>query len=93
MALASVLSLNPEVLCLDEPMGGLDPRTKRTLLGLLASLNASGKTVICATHDFEYVEGLFSRAVVLSQDGRVARDGPWDEVMADRAFLASLNII
>ena len=93
VALASVLALNPEVLCLDEPMNGLDPRTKRGLRDLVLSLNASGKTILCATHDFEYVEGLFRRAVVLSREGRVARDGPYDEVLADRAFLASMNIV
>jgi cobalt/nickel transport system ATP-binding protein len=93
VALASVLALNPEALCLDEPMGGLDPRTKRALGGLVASLNSAGKTLICATHDFEYVGGLFRRAVVLSPEGRVVRDGPYAEVVADRDFLASMNIV
>lgn len=93
VALASVLALNPDVLCLDEPMGGLDPKTKRSLKSLIASLWGAGKTVICATHDFEYVEGMFDRAVVLSQEGRVARDGKYEEVIADRDFLESMNII
>jgi cobalt/nickel transport system ATP-binding protein len=93
VALASVLALNPEALCLDEPMGGLDPKTKRALAGLIASLNAAGKTVICATHDFGYVEGLFRRAVVFSGEGRIVRDGPYAEVLADRAFLSAMNIV
>jgi cobalt/nickel transport system ATP-binding protein len=93
VALASVLALNPDAICLDEPMGGLDPKTKRSLREQIKSLNASGMTVLCATHDFEYVEGLFGRAVVLSREGRVARDGPYGEVIADRAFLAEMNII
>jgi cobalt/nickel transport system ATP-binding protein len=93
VALASVLALNPEVICLDEPMGGLDPKTKRGLRDLLESLNASGKTLVCATHDFEYVEGVFRRAVVLSEEGRVVRDGPYAEVLADRDFLAAMNIV
>ncbi len=93
VALASVLALNPEVLCLDEPMGGLDPRTKRALRGLMLSLNAAGKTIICATHDFEYVEGIFKRAVVLSRDGRLVRDGPYEEIIGDRAFLEAMNVL
>lgn len=93
VALASVLALNPEVLCLDEPMGGLDPKTKRSLHSLIMSLEDAGKTVICATHDFEYVEGMFDRALVLSQVGRVARDGKYKEIVADRDFLESLNIV
>ena len=93
VALASVLALNPDAICLDEPMGGLDPRTKNTLRDLIQSLNASGKTILCATHDFEYVQGIFERAIVLSKEGRVVRDGPYTEVMADRAFLESQNIV
>jgi cobalt/nickel transport system ATP-binding protein len=93
VALASVLALNPDAICLDEPMGGLDPKTKRALRDLIAALNASGKTFVCATHDFEYVEGLFSRAVVLSREGRIVRDGPYDEVLADKAFLEAQNIV
>ena len=93
VALASVLALNPDAICLDEPMGGLDPRTKKTLRDLIQSLNASGKTILCATHDFEYVQGTFERAVVLSKEGRVVRDGPYAEVMADRDFLETQNII
>jgi cobalt/nickel transport system ATP-binding protein len=93
VAFASVLALNPEVILLDEPMGGLDPKTKRALRDLIISLNASGKTFVGATHDFEYVAGAFGRAVVLSSEGRVVRDGPYDDVMADKAFLEAQNII
>jgi cobalt/nickel transport system ATP-binding protein len=93
VALASVLALNPDAICLDEPMGGLDPKTKHSLRNLILSLNASGKTIICATHDFEYVEGMFKRAIVLSQEGRIVRDGPYADVLADKEFLVDINII
>jgi cobalt/nickel transport system ATP-binding protein len=93
VALASVLALNPEAICLDEPMSGLDPKTKRSLRGLIGSLNASGKTILCATHDFEYVQGIFERAIVLSKEGRVVRDGPYEEIVGDRAFLEVMNIL
>jgi cobalt/nickel transport system ATP-binding protein len=93
VALASVLSLGPDAMCLDEPMGGLDPKTKHQLRELILSLNASGMTIVCATHDFEYVDGLFKRAVVLSQEGRIVRDGSYGEVLDDREFLASMNVV
>jgi cobalt/nickel transport system ATP-binding protein len=93
VALASVLALNPDVLCLDEPMNGLDPKTKRFLRDFLVSLNAAGKTIVCATHDFEYVKGLFTRAVVLSGSGALARSAPYAEVLEDRAFLEAMNIV
>jgi cobalt/nickel transport system ATP-binding protein len=93
VALASVLSLNPEVLVLDEPMNGLDPRMKHFLREVLGALNAAGKTVLGSTHDFEYVEGVFRRAVVLGEDHRVVRTGPYQEIIEDKAFLLAQNII
>jgi cobalt/nickel transport system ATP-binding protein len=93
VALAAVLSLNPEVVCLDEPTASLDPKSKRLFREILKSLNAAGKTLICATHDFDYVDGLFARAAVLSEGHAVARDGPYREVASDRRFLEEANII
>lgn len=66
VAIASVLAMNPEVITLDEPMNGIDPKGKEFLKELLTALNKKGKTIICATHDFEYIEGVFKRAVVFS---------------------------
>ncbi len=93
VALASVLALNPQVLALDEPMNGLDPRRKRLMKEVILSLVEAGKTILCSTHDFAYVEGLFSRAVVISGDHSVARDDEYAAVLADRAFLEDLNIV
>jgi len=93
VALAAVLSLNPEVLILDEPLNSLDPRTKRFLRSLLENLHRSGKTLVASTHDFNYLKGIFTTAVVLSQDHRVIRIGPYDEIIADQAFLETHNIV
>jgi cobalt/nickel transport system ATP-binding protein len=93
VALASVLSLNPDVLALDEPMNGLDPKTKRSLREVLVSLLAAGKTILCSTHDFAYVEGLFARAVVLSESHTIVRDDSYGAVIADTPFLVSQNIL
>ncbi|MCM0650952.1 energy-coupling factor ABC transporter ATP-binding protein [Clostridium swellfunianum] len=92
VAIASVLSLNPEVLVLDEPMNGLDPKTKRFLRELLLKLNAAGKTLICSTHDFEYVEGVFKRAIVFSKEHSVIRDEDYKAVINDEEFLTANNI-
>jgi len=93
VALASVLAVNPEVLVLDEPMNGLDPRMKAFLKDLIARLNAAGKTILCSTHDFEYVDGIFRKAVVLGEDHRIARIGPYQGIIQDKDFLRSLNIL
>lgn len=93
VALAAVLSLNPEVLVLDEPLNALDPRTKRFLVDLLGELNAAGKTIVAATHDFAPLEGVLRTAVILSQDHRVVRVGDYAEIVADRETLTAHNII
>lgn len=51
VAIACVLSMNPDVLCLDEPLAGLDAKMRTWLLGFLQQLKAAGKTLIIATHD------------------------------------------
>ncbi|OOM14300.1 energy-coupling factor ABC transporter ATP-binding protein [Clostridium saccharobutylicum] len=93
VAIASVLAMNPEVITLDEPMNGIDPKGKRFLKELLIGLNKSGKTIICATHDFEYIEGVFNRAIVFSEDHKIIRDDKYENVIEDKNFLTKYNII
>lgn len=93
IAIASVLVMNPEVLVFDEPMNGLDPESKRFLKGLMIKLNEAGKTILCSTHDFEYVKDVFKRAIVFSKDHTIIRDGDYKEIMEDKEFLFNNNII
>ncbi|MEQ8156093.1 MAG: ABC transporter ATP-binding protein [Clostridiaceae bacterium] len=93
VAIASVLAMNPEVITLDEPMNEIDPKGKRFLKELLISLNISGKTIICATHDFEYVQGVFNRAIVFSEEHKIVRDDKYENVINDKDFLRKYNII
>jgi cobalt/nickel transport system ATP-binding protein len=82
-AIASVLSMQPEVLALDEPTAGLDPRTRRRLIELLQELP---QTMLCATHDLPMLPEVFARTVVLDR-GQVVADGPTDESLADDLLL------
>jgi len=93
VAIASVLAMNPEVITLDEPMNGIDPKGKRFLKELLIDLNKNGKTIICATHDFEYIEGVFDRAIVFSEDHKIIRDDKYENIISDQDFLRKYNII
>lgn len=93
VAIASVVALNPEVYVFDEPMNGLDPKTKRFIRDFMVKLNDAGKTIICSTHDFEYVEGVFRRAIVFSDKHEVIRDGDYKEILNDKNFLYENNII
>ncbi|OAA91193.1 energy-coupling factor ABC transporter ATP-binding protein [Clostridium ljungdahlii] len=92
VAIAAVLALNPEVLVLDEPMSGIDPKGKKFLNDLFIKLNKAGKTIICSTHDFEYVNGLFKRVLVFSEDHHIIRDDAYNKVMEDTEFLVKYNI-
>jgi cobalt/nickel transport system ATP-binding protein len=83
VAIAGVLAMQPQVLVLDEPSAQLDPRTRRQLIHLLASLPL---TQIIATHDLDLALELCSRTVVLSH-GQIVYDGPTELVMNDRSFL------
>jgi cobalt/nickel transport system ATP-binding protein len=82
-ALATVLSMRPSVLVLDEPTSNLDPRAKREMVELLSGLEA---TSLVATHDMDLAWTLCTRAVVLDV-GRVAADGPTSELLADEELL------
>ena len=68
VAIASVLSTNPQVLLLDEPAAGLDPKTQRWLIDLLVELNKAGKTLVTATHDLDIVDEIADRVIVFKEN-------------------------
>ena len=93
VAIASVLSTNPEVLLFDEPTAGLDPRTQAWLLELIEDLHRAGKTIVCATHDLHALERLADRCLVFSEDHRIAIESTPAEVLADADRLVDLNLV
>ena len=66
VALAAVMSLNPDVLLLDEPYAGLDRKTQASLTRFLSDLKKSGKTLIVATHNGEALTDIADRIISLS---------------------------
>lgn len=83
IAIATVLSMNPQILVLDEPSAGLDPRARRTLINLLRELPI---TMLVSTHDMRLVEELFPRTIVMDE-GLVVADGMTKDILADETFL------
>ena len=85
IAIATVLSMSPEILVIDEPTSNLDPRSKWSLIGLLKRLPM---TKIVAAHDLELVRALCPRTVVLDH-GQVIVDGATNDIMSNTALLAA----
>jgi cobalt/nickel transport system ATP-binding protein len=85
IAIATVLSMNPEVLVLDEPTAGIDPRARRGLIHLLRELPV---TMLVASHDLRMVNELFPRMVIMDE-GRIVADGPTRELMGNEDLLAA----
>ena len=71
VALACVLSLNPEVLILDEPLAGLDVKTQQLLKDLLKTLKKAGKTLIIVTHDRDLAAEIGDRFITLDENHRI----------------------
>ncbi len=88
VATAAVLSMAPEVLVLDEPSSNLDPRARREFGEILAGLS---QTIVMVTHDLPYAHEICERAVIMDK-GRIAADGPTDEILGDAELLAAHDL-
>ena len=93
VAIASILSINPEVLILDEPTNGLDPRTQRWLINLLVELNNAGKTLITCTHNLDIVEEIADRVIVFNEDHKIVAQGTPQDILSNKELLLSVNLI
>jgi cobalt/nickel transport system ATP-binding protein len=83
VAIATVLSLNPEILVIDEPTSNLDPRSKWSLIELLKRLPV---TKIIATHDLDLVRALCQRTVVMDE-GKIVTDDNTEAILDDISLL------
>jgi cobalt transport protein ATP-binding subunit len=83
IALATVLSMDPDVLVLDEPSAGLDPRSRRSLIELMRELP---QTLLVSTHDLALVHELLPRMAIMDE-GCIVADGPTEQLLGDRQLL------
>lgn len=92
VAIAGVMAMDPEILILDEPAAGLDPRGRAEILGgIEAYQETTGKTVIMISHSMEDMAAYAKRLIVL-QSGTVAASGTKEEIFGDRARLAAMGM-
>jgi len=85
IAIATVLSMDPQILVLDEPSAGLDPRARRTLINLLRELPI---TMLVSTHDMRLVQELFPRTIVMDE-GQIVADGKTKDILEDERLLTA----
>ena len=92
VAIAGVLAMKPEVLILDEPTAGLDPKGRDDILGLVAKLHEENKiTIILVSHSMEDVAKYVSRLVVMNQGEKVF-DGTPKEVFRQYKELEAIGL-
>lgn len=92
VALASVLSLNPDVWLLDEPTTGLDPRSQSWLVDFILNQRKEGKTVITATHDLSIAEQIATTIYVFDEDHHIAASGSPADILCDHDLLHRCNL-
>lgn len=83
IAIATVLAMQPEILVLDEPTAGLDPRARRALIRLLDELDI---TMLVSTHDLRMVKEIFPRMIIMDE-GQIVADGPTQTLLNDQQLL------
>lgn len=92
VAIASILAMKPEVLILDEPCAGLDPRGRDVILKMISDYqHFMGNTVIFVSHSMEDVAKICSRVVVMNQ-GRIAMQGTVSEVYSHGDELLNMGL-
>jgi cobalt/nickel transport system ATP-binding protein len=87
-AIASVLSMQPDILVMDEPSSALDPKSRRRLINLL---NKFEHTKIITSHDLDMVYDLCARTIVI-KNGEIAADGPTPEILMNAGLLDACGL-
>lgn len=82
-SIATILSMTPDILLMDEPSAALDPRNRRNLINLLNSLDLMK---LLTSHDLDFIWDTCRRTILMA-DGRIIADGPTGDILRDRALL------
>lgn len=91
VALASIISMDTNVVIFDEPTTGQDAVNVRRIANVIAALRQRGKTVITITHDIDFCAENFERVIAMSQ-GQILLDGPANEVLGQEKVLATTYV-
>jgi cobalt/nickel transport system ATP-binding protein len=92
VALASLLTLEPDVWLMDEPTTGLDPRSQSWLVEFILDQREQNKTVVTATHDLGIAESIASTIYVFSEEHRIVASGAPEEILNNHELLHRCNL-
>lgn len=87
-AIATILSMTPDIILMDEPSAALDPKNRRNLIHILKELP---QTRLIASHDLDFILDTCSRVLLLSH-GEVTADGPAHEILRDKELLEANSL-
>lgn len=88
VAIATVISMDPDILAMDEPSSNLDPKSRRYLINLLKNFK---HTKIIASHDLDLILDVCNRCIVL-KDGTIVADGDTKSILSDKILLEANNL-
>ena len=91
VAIAGILALEPQILVLDEPTAGLDPKSKFDLLNLIEQLHDEGKTIILVTHNMSLVRK-YADHVILIENGKKFFDGSPNNFFMDEKVCEIIEV-
>lgn len=90
VALATVLSMKPNILLLDEPTSNLDLRSRREIIDVINKLKKEGRTIILSTHDVSVVSEVVDRIYILNK--RIVAEGTPRQIFMDSRLLKETNL-
>jgi energy-coupling factor transport system ATP-binding protein len=91
VALASILSMDTDIVVFDEPTTGQDALTIARIAHVIAEMRKRGRTVITITHDIDFCAENFARVIAMSQ-GRIVLDGKANDVFGQEEILATTYV-
>lgn len=91
VAIAGILSIDPDILVLDEPTAGLDPYGQEVIMNLIVDLYNKGKTIILVTHDMDLLLK-YCQKVILLKSGKITYEGTPKELFASIDESSSIDI-
>ena len=91
VAIAGVLAMEPDVLVLDEPTAGLDPKSSTDIIEILEELNADGKTIVFSTHDVD-LAARWADSICVLNEGKIIKHGTPHQIFADHTMISETGL-